>query len=77
MIAKMYENQKMIISPKSKKIATSVTNVIIESSELLNTKQGKKHRISKVYSGFTLGEVSHGDEFKHNKKRSKNKKYVG
>lgn len=77
MVVKTYENGKQIISPKSKKIATNVTEVIIDGSELLNTKQSKKHRTSKVYSGFTLGEVSHGDDVKHNKKRTKDKKYVG
>lgn len=80
MVITQYENKKMIISPKSKKIATSCIEIILSADKGNNIlKQNKKaHKVSDIITGFKFAElVPKSTELKQNKKRKHNNKYAG
>lgn len=81
MVIRIYDNKKINISPKSKKISTYTTEIILDVDKdyILSLKQRKtKHRTSTIISGFKFSELD--PKFiplKENKRRTKNKKYIG
>ena len=80
MVITQYENKKMIISPKSKKIATSCVELFyLLRKETIFLKQNKKaHKVSDIITGFKFAELApKSTELKQNKKRKHNNKYAG
>lgn len=81
MIIRQYENEngdKMEISPKSRKIATSIVDVLFDTKKIYKLKRNSNHKETTIYSGFKMSECASGiEELKHNKKRTRNRKYIG
>ena len=80
MVINNYENKRMVISPKSKKIATSCVDVILTAEKGNNIlKQRKKgHKTSTIISGFKFADLAPKTaQLKKKKKRTKNNKFVG
>lgn len=81
MVIRVYEcknNQdKMEISPKSRKITTSVVDVLFDTKKKYKIRAGN-HKETKIFTGFKMSECANGVEnLKHNKKRTKDHKYIG
>ena len=82
MISKIYtdthgKDMKMVISPKSRKMASNVQHIFME---LEATRQSHGKKVSKpsyLVSGFKFKEYVDKDDLKHNKKRMKNHKFIG
>ena len=78
MIIREYESELMEISPKSRKISTSVARVLFDTKKKYQFKNKTNHKKSVIFSGFKVAEYVNGvEQLKHNKKRTRNRKYVG
>lgn len=67
--------EKMLISPKSKKLATSVCPILFDDKKKYY--KANTDKTDKIFTGFKVFEcVDDADALKHNKKRTKSRKYI-
>lgn len=67
--------EKMLISPKSKKLGMSVCPILFDDKKKYY--KANNDKTDKIFTGFKVFEcVNDNDALKHNKKRTKSHKFI-